>query len=140
MTASRPDRHDRSAGARPRVLVVDDDDAVCELLRQALTDEGYAVATVPHGAAALELVRHHQPAVILVDLRMPIMDGWAFVDQYRRIADPPASIVLLSALKDIEQNAKWLGAAGFIAKPFEISEVVSVVGRCVSEREGEVAL
>lgn len=63
--------------ARPRVLVIDDDDDVCEILREALTEDGYAVATVPHGAAALELIHHHQPAVILLDLRMPIMDGWS---------------------------------------------------------------
>lgn len=132
MTARRPNGHDRSTGARPRVLVVDDDDAVCELLRQVLTDEGYAVATVPHGAAALELVRHHQPAVILVDLRMPIMDGWAFIEQYRRVAKPAASIVLLSALRDVEENARRLGAAGFVAKPFEIASVISAVGRCIA--------
>jgi len=113
--------------------VVDDDDAICELLRDALTGEGYAVATVPHGAAALELVRHHQPAVILVDLRMPIMDGWAFVEQYRRVADPPASILLLSAIRDVEENAKRLGAAGSISKPFEVAAVVSAVRRCLAE-------
>jgi CheY-like chemotaxis protein len=115
------------------VLVVDDDDVVCDLLREALTDDGYAVATVPHGAAALELVKHHQPAVIIVDLRMPIMDGWAFVDQYRRVAKPPASILLLSALKDVEESAKRLGADGFIRKPFELTEVSAAIERCISD-------
>jgi CheY-like chemotaxis protein len=129
---SRPYGAHKGNGHRPRVLVVDDDDAMCELLRQALTDQGYAVATVPHGAAALELVKHHQPAVILVDLRMPIMDGWAFVEQYRRMADPPASIVLLSAVKDLEATAKRLGAEGFVRKPFEIEELTAVVQRCLA--------
>ncbi len=119
-------------GRRPRVLVVDDDEAMCELLRQALSDQGYAVATVPHGAAALELVKHHQPAVILVDLRMPIMDGWAFVEQYRRMADPPASIVLLSAVKDLEATAKRLGAEAYVRKPFQIEELAAAVQRCLA--------
>jgi CheY-like chemotaxis protein len=118
--------------ARPRVLVIDDDDAVCEVLREALSEDGYAVATVPHGAAALELVKHHQPAVILLDLRMPIMDGWSFAEQYRRAAKPPAMLILLSALKDIEVSAKRLGASAFIQKPFELDEVVQTIERCIS--------
>ncbi len=125
-------RADGPLGTRPRVLVIDDDDAICEILREALTDEGYAVATVPHGAAALELVKHHQPAVIILDLRMPIMDGWSFAEQYRRLAKPPASLILLSALKDAEDSAKRMGASAFIQKPFELDEVIAQVERCIS--------
>lgn len=133
MRMSARSRRANDGGAfRPRILVVDDDDATCELLREALTDEGYAVATVPHGAAALELVRHHQPAVILCDLRMPIMDGWSFVEQYRRVARPHASIVLLSAIKDVEESAKRLGAAGFVRKPFQLDDVVEQIERCIA--------
>jgi CheY-like chemotaxis protein len=127
----RPD-HEGASASRPRVLIIDDDDAVCEVLRDALTDEGYAVATVPHGAAALELVKHHQPAVIVLDLRMPIMDGWSFAEQYRRQAKPAASLILLSAMKDIEQSALQIGAAGFIQKPFELSDVVTKIERCIA--------
>ncbi len=126
----RPERGKQRS--RARVLVIDDDDAVCDILRQALSDEGYAVATVPHGAAALELVRHHQPAVILCDLRMPIMDGWSFVEQYRRVARPPASIVILSAVRDIEESARRLGADGSVRKPFELDEVVEQIERCIA--------
>jgi CheY-like chemotaxis protein len=129
---SPPYGADKGDGRRPRVLVVDDDDAICELLRQVLTDQGYAVATVPHGAAALELVKHHKPAVMLVDLRMPIMDGWAFVEQYRRMADPPAAIVLLSAVKDLEATAKRLGAEAFVRKPFQLEELTAAVQRCLA--------
>jgi len=129
---SRPYRADSGDGQRPRILVVDDDDAMCELLRQALSDQGYAVATVSHGAAALELVKHHKPAVMLVDLRMPIMDGWAFVEQYRRNADPPAAIVLLSAVKDLEATAKRLGVEAYVRKPFQLEELTVVVQRCLA--------
>ncbi len=122
--------HDTTS--RPRVLVIDDDDDVCEVLREALTDEGYAVATVPHGAAALELVKHHQPAVIILDLRMPIMDGWSFAEQYRRLAEPAASLILLSALKDLEESSKRIGASAFIRKPFELDDVVAQIERCIA--------
>ena len=71
-------------GYHPRVLVVDDDDELADVLRQALRESGYAVATVRHGAAALELIGQIQPDLILLDLKMPIMDGWSFVSQYGR--------------------------------------------------------
>lgn len=127
------DRSRASGNSRPRVLVIDDDDDVCEILREALTEDGFAVATVPHGAAALELIRHHQPAVIVLDLRMPIMDGWSFAEQYRRVSQPPASLIVLSATRDIEENAKRLGAATFIRKPFELEEVRAAIERCISD-------
>jgi len=127
----RPER-DGAAASRPRVLIIDDDEAVCEVLRDVLTDEGYAVATVPHGAAALELVKHHHPAVIILDLRMPIMDGWSFAEQYRRQAKPAASLILVSAMKDIEESARRIGAATFIQKPFELTDVVSKIERCIA--------
>src|SRR5437899_2340762 len=132
--AVRTRRTDResAAGSRPRVLVIDDDDGVCEILREALTDEGYAVATVPHGAAALDLVRYHQPAVIILDLRMPIMDGWSFAEQYRRLAKPAASLILLSAVRDLEESAQRIGAAAYISKPFELTDVVSKIERCIA--------
>ena len=132
--AVRSRRSDRETAlaSRPRVLVIDDDDAVCEILREALTDDGYAVATVPHGAAALELVKHHRPAVIILDLRMPIMDGWSFAEQYRRQATPAASLILLTALKDIEESARRIGAATFIQKPFELTDVLTKIERCIA--------
>ncbi len=115
---------------RPRVLVVDDDEATCDLLRALLTEEGYAVATVPHGAAALELAKYHQPAVIILDERMPIMDGSSFVDHYRSQARPPAALILLSAMNDVEENAKRIGAAAFVRKPFDLDELLRVVEGC----------
>jgi CheY-like chemotaxis protein len=130
--SERTKREKGDGRSRPRVLVIDDDDDVCEILREALTEDGYAVATVPHGAAALELIRHHQPAVILLDLRMPIMDGWSFAEQYRRRAKPPASLILVSAIKDIEESAKRVGAAAWIRKPFELDEVSAQIERCLS--------
>jgi CheY-like chemotaxis protein len=123
---------DATSASRPRVLIIDDDDSVCEVLREALTGEGFAVATVPHGAAALELVKHHTPAVIILDLRMPIMDGWSFAEQYRRQAKPPASLILLSAMRDIEESARRIGAASFIQKPFELTDVVAKIERCIA--------
>lgn len=117
---------DRAQPARPRILVVDDDDIVCAAVYESLR-ERYAVATAPHGAAALELLAARAPAVILLDLRMPIMDGWSFVEHYRRIAVAPAPIVLMSGARDLHRLARQLGVAAVLPKPFSPEDVARVV-------------
>ena len=112
-----------------KVLVVDDDDQVADVVRQVLRDAGYSVATVKHGAAALELMKHITPDLILLDLSMPIMDGWSFVTQYRRVARPGARILLLTGNPRAPQIAESLHADGYIEKPFDIEQLVDAVSR-----------
>lgn len=115
---------------RRRVLVIDDDDDVAEVLRDALSMDGFSVATVRHGAAALELLKHLPVDVILLDLRMPIMDGWSFVEQYRRDgARPQAAIVLLSGVPHLEDASRALGIDAYIEKPFELDALVETLKR-----------
>lgn len=116
-------------GELRKVLVVEDDDALADVMRQVLRDAGYSVATVRHGAAALELVRHIAPELILLDLSMPIMDGWSFVTQYRRVAKHDARIVLLTGNASAPEIARTLGADGYITKPFDMEDLVAIVGR-----------
>ena len=117
-----------SAGAaRPLVLVVDDDpdilDAVCEILET----EGYRVARARNGREALERVEYEQPAVILLDLMMPVMDGSAFAKALRvRPGHRSIPIVLLTAAGS-QQKAVAMGASGYLAKPFEIEMLLSYV-------------
>ena len=82
------------------VLVVDDDPDVRDTVVLALEDEGFAVLEAAHGAAALEVVAHAEPAVILLDMRMPVVDGWEFARRYRELPVPHAPIVVLSAAAD----------------------------------------
>ena len=124
---TNPDRN----GTHPRVLIVDDDDELAEVLRQALRESGYAVATVRHGAAALELIERIQPDLILLDLTMPIMDGWSFVSQYRRGAKAGGRIVLLTGHPNVREISRTLGADAYIEKPFELTEVLGTVQRHV---------
>src|SRR6202008_3560707 len=84
-------------GELRKVLVIDDDDELAEVVRQVLRDAGYSVATVRHGAAALDPTQHISADLTLLDLAMPIIDGWSFVRQYRRTARKGARIVLLTA-------------------------------------------
>src|SRR5438094_8778919 len=77
-------------GETRKVLLIDDDDELAEVLRQVLRDAGHSVATVRHGAAALELTQHTSPDLILLHLSMPILVGCSFVAKYRRSARPGA--------------------------------------------------
>ena len=116
-------------GLTRKVLVIDDDDQLADVVRELLRDAGYSVATVRHGAAALELVKHIAPDLILLDLSMPIMDGWSFVGQYRRMAGQKARIVLLTANPSAAEIARSLGADGYLTKPFDVRDLLAVVGR-----------
>ena len=130
MLTTRVPRDWQRQHARPRVLVIDDDDDVADILRQALSEEGYAVATVPHGAAALDILRLHEPEVILLDLRMPLMDGWSFAERYRTITGKaPAPIILISGVSDIATEARRVGADAFFRKPFDIDELIRAIER-----------
>ena len=112
-----------------KILVIDDDDELSDVVRQVLREAGYAVASVRHGAAALELVGHIVPDLILLDLSMPIMDGWSFVTQYRRNGKEGARIILLTANAHAAEIARTLGADGYITKPFDTDDLIGIVGR-----------
>jgi len=114
-------------GHHPRVLVVDDDDELADVLRQALRESGYAVATARHGAAALELIGQIRPELILLDLTMPIMDGWSFVTQYRRRATAVGRIVLLTGHPDVREISLSLGADAYLGKPFALAELLTTI-------------
>ena len=116
-------------GKLRKVLVIDDDDDLADVVRQVLRDAGYSVATVRHGAAALELTKHVAPDLILLDLSMPIMDGWSFVWQYRRMARQGARIVLLTGNPSAAEIARTLEADGYITKPFAMDDLVATVAR-----------
>ena len=116
-----------------RVLVVDDDETISEFVEMALSDEGYDVVTAPHGAAALQVINEQgSPSLILLDMRMPVMDGWQFSREYRQLDGPHAPIVVLTAAADAAQSAQQINADGYLSKPFDLSELIALVGRYAS--------
>jgi DNA-binding response OmpR family regulator len=116
---------------RTRVLVIDDDAPIRDLLRMALEDDGYEVATAADGAVGLGRAVAFAPHVILLDLHMPVMDGLSFAATYRRFPVPwvLAPIVVLTAAGDAAARARQLRAAGFIGKPFDLDEVGATIAR-----------
>jgi len=115
-----------AVGKDVHVLVVDDQEAIRDTLQVALDDEGFSVECASNGREALAIMEHWKPCVILLDLMMPVMDGWAFCEEQRRTGDN-TPVVLLSAAGELESHQRTLGAAAFITKPFDLDRVVSMI-------------
>lgn len=110
------------------VLVVDDQKEIRELARLVLQDAGYRVRCVNNGAAALEAVNDDEPlSLILLDMHMPVMDGWEFVRKYRSIPDAHAPLVVMTAAHDARRYAAEVEADRFLAKPFELDDLLATV-------------
>ena len=114
---------------RPPVLVVDDEAAIRGVVVAALAEEGYAVAEAADGAAALASVRAAPPCLILLDLRMPGMNGWEFARRYRARPGPRAPLVCVTAAVDAAAWGAQVGAVAALGKPFDLDELLALVAR-----------
>jgi len=115
---------------RNRILVVDDDADIREALEQVLLSAGNRVSTAKNGKDALDLIQTNRPDVILLDLMMPVMDGFRFREAQKRdrtLADIP--VVVISAVA--AQNAAALGdVAACLPKPFSIDVLLDTISMC----------
>jgi CheY-like chemotaxis protein len=113
---------------RGMVLVVDDDEGVRAVMATALEDEGWVVQTAENGKTALETLRWARPEAIILDLRMPVMDGLAFAELYREFPEPRAPLILISAT--VTQSAVLAtGAVTGLRKPVDLSVLLDTVNR-----------
>ncbi len=122
-----------------QVLVVDDEQAVREVVALALDYEGYAVVTAPHGKVALAVLRQTRPDVVLLDMRMPVMDGWEFARAYRATPGPHAPIVVMTAAEDAAAWARQIDADDVLAKPFDMDDLYRLVEEYTSHTSSTVA-
>ena len=110
---------------------MEDDDELRIALKDSLVAEGYEVATASNGAEALEVLRKDHakpPSVILLDLMMPVMNGWQFITAQKddpKIARIP--VVVLSAVGSHVQNVAPLDVAAFMRKPFELDQLLETI-------------
>ena len=115
------------------ILVVDDDDTIRETVAEALMLDGFNVQTARNGAEALALVRKQPPSGIVLDLMMPIMTGWQFLERchanHLLCGDVP--IVVMSAYSKLPEEAAKLGVKGCIAKPFDLDVLLGAIERAV---------
>jgi len=111
-----------------RILVVEDDASISELIECELRDEGgHEVRVACNGVQALSILAEWRPNVVLLDMLMPVMDGWAFAREYRNREGAPAPIVVMTATADAAERAKQVSAAGVLAKPFDLQSLHAVV-------------
>jgi two-component system chemotaxis response regulator CheY len=115
---------------KSRVLVVDDDPDIRELLVSVLSDDGYEAESARNGRDALEVLDRWPADLIVLDLMMPVMDGWTFA---RRMKEKWAiPFVVLSAATDVERHAQEIGAADVIPKPFDLERLLPTIERAVA--------
>jgi CheY-like chemotaxis protein len=113
------------------VLVVDDEPQVAWVLRFSLEHEGYRTYTASNGVEALEEVEKHHPTVMVLDLMMPEMDGWAVLREMTKLpSEERPRVIIVSALTGPDDKAKAteLGADAFVPKPFDVEELIGVLG------------
>jgi len=119
-----------------RVLVIDDDEFVLELLDEFLTDSGYNVSTADSGEAALEQIKSASPDVALVDFKLPGIDGLETIRRISKIS-PDTVTIIMTGFPTLDSSimAIRLGASDYILKPFKLDEVSLSLQKAVKERE-----
>jgi CheY-like chemotaxis protein len=116
--------------SRGEVMVVEDDFAIRETLRELLEDQGFVVTGAANGREALARLAEHEPRLILLDLMMPVMDGLEFRSAQRRDARwARIPVVVISADQGLAQKASHMEVEGYLAKPFELNELMQTVRR-----------
>ncbi len=119
----------------PKILVVDDEQNICELLSLYLIKEGYSVETAADGEAALEKFKSFEPDLVLLDIMLPKKDGWQVCREIRKDSNTP--IIMLSAKGETFDKVLGLelGADDYVTKPFDSKEVMARI-KTVLRRTG----
>ena len=121
--------------ASERILVVDDDSNICELLRLYLEKDGYEVAIANNGGEAVKMFQELSPDLMLLDIMLPVLDGWQVCREVRKFSDKP--IIMLTAKGETFDKVLGfeLGADDYVVKPFDAKEVIARV-KAVLRRSG----
>jgi CheY-like chemotaxis protein len=120
-------------GTGALVLVVDDDPDLLELVGEVLSDRGYRVELARNGVEALECIDEEVPGLVLLDMRMPVMDGWTFARHLRDRYGRSIPIVVMTAAEDSKLRADEIGADSDLGKPFDLRQLHEVVEDALAE-------
>jgi DNA-binding response OmpR family regulator len=122
-----------------KVLIVDDEPDILLMLRVNLEAEGYETAMAADGETALERLGADRFDLMLLDVMMPVMDGWGVLDNLRNVDEPPL-VVVISAKSSDRDVARALesGAVDFMAKPFSTRELTALIADVLALSEDDV--
>ena len=111
---------------QPEILIIDDDPAILETVAEILIDEGYRVRMAANGLEGLAALEQQLPALVLLDMRMPVLDGWGFVRALRE-RGLQVPFVVMTAAQDARRWAQEVGATAYLSKPFDLLELLAAV-------------
>ena len=117
------------------ILVVDDDYTLCQTIQIVLQEEGFSVETAMDGIEALERVERERPAIVLLDMGLPLLDGEGFAKGLHGRYGQAVPIVLMTADGNTAELGRRVGPVAALNKPFEIDELVQVVYKALSTQE-----
>lgn len=120
-----------------KILVVDDDRNICEMLTLYLTKEGYQVESANDGEEGVELFRSYEPDLVLLDIMLPKRDGWGVCREIREMSDKP--VIMITAKGEVYDKVFGLelGADDFVVKPFDMKELVARIKAVLRRYGGE---
>lgn len=123
-----------------KVLIVDDEPDILLMLRINLEAEGYETALAADGETALRRIADEEPDVVVLDVMMPVMDGWSVLESLSSRPGAPRVVVLSAktASRDV-RRALDLGAAEYLTKPFEPEGLLATISRVLHASDGEIA-
>jgi len=110
------------------ILIVEDDPDILSSVADILDFEGYDVVTAADGAIGLDLLEKSQPTLILLDMRMPVVNGWDFA-RIMKERGYEVPVLVMTAAQDARRWAEEIGAVGYIPKPFHITDLLDAVER-----------
>jgi CheY-like chemotaxis protein len=116
------------------ILVVEDNHDLSTLVATVLSEDGYRVETASNGEEALASVQRAMPDLILLDVKMPVMDGPEFAREFRARFERDIPIIILTASGDARTRAEEMGATDWIGKPFDLAALTSTVTRHMRKR------
>jgi DNA-binding response OmpR family regulator len=117
---------------RRRVVVVDDDEPIRQLVANVLEDAGYEVRLAADGVAALEAIEAWAPDLVTLDLVMPGLDGWGVIERLRKVANPPPIVVVSGRTDEVPPGVLDRCVAGYVTKPFHVADLLATCRRVLA--------
>lgn len=124
----------------PRVLIADDEPTLRSLLKTNLQLEGFETLTASNGEEALRVIREESPDVVLLDVMMPVMDGWQVLEELSKSERRHTRVILVTAKASAESQLQgWeLGCDEYLTKPFDLDDMIARITQVI-QRNGHEA-